>query len=252
MVGAVIELRGACGGTESQLFAEEMKEYFESFIRSKGYAVSSSYDEAKALRLKVSGNTAYNYIRFEAGVHKVIRVPETESRGRLHSSTIIITILPEVPFNFELNQKELKIEYTRAQGPGGQHVNKTESACKITHEPTGLTVSIQESRYQYQNKEKALEIIKQRVFQYEFDKKKGEDLELRKSQSTSGDRSEKIRTYNFQQDRITDHRLGKTVFGMKKYLNEGLIFEECIEEMIEVENEMKKRVIVEKLRNLGM
>jgi peptide chain release factor 1 len=251
MVGAILEFRGACGGQESFLFASEMKEIFQSFLQSKGFSCSTTSDENKTIILKASGNDVYNYIRHEAGVHKVIRVPETEARGRLHSSTMILMILPEVPFNYDLDEKELKIEYTRAQGPGGQHVNKTESACRIVHEPSGVTVSIQEYRNQHQNKAKALEIIKEKVFQYEFNKKKMKDAEKRKNLNFTGDRSEKIRTYNFQQDRITDHRLNKTVYGMKKYLNQGVMFEECIEEIADIEYEARKNDFIEQFKELG-
>ena len=251
MTGAIIEFKAGCGGQESSIFASEMKTFFQSFIRSKGFPVTDESDDSsnKVPKIKVSGSSAYNYLKHESGVHKVIRVPETETKGRLHSSTITILILPDVPFNFNLDEKELKIEYTRSQGPGGQHVNKTESACRITHEPTGESVLIQEYRTQHQNKAKALEIIKEKIYQNEFNKKLQKDFENRKSKMGTGDRSEKIRTYNFQQDRITDHRLSKTVYNMKKYLNNGIIFEECIEEMAELENkeifENFKREIIE-------
>ena len=233
MTGAIIEFRGGCGGQESSIFGAEMKEIFKAFLRSKGIQVSEQSDpHSKILKLKAVGSKAYNYIRHESGVHKVIRVPETETKGRLHSSTITLLVLPDVPFNFSLLKSDLKIEFTTAQGPGGQHVNKTESACRITHIPSEISVLIQEYRNQHQNKAKALDFIKEKVYQFEFQKKMEADFAHRKTKMGTGDRSEKIRTYNFQQDRITDHRLHKTVFGMTKYLNSGLIFEECIEEMI--------------------
>lgn len=251
MVGAVLEFRGACGGQESQLFAEEMKDYMENFLRSKGFAGVSSSNDGKTIRLKVSGREIYNYIRFEAGVHKVIRVPQTESRGRLHSSTMTLMILPEMPFNFDLDQKQLRFEYMRSQGSGGQHVNTTDSACRVTHIPSGLAVVIQDSRNQHENKARALEVIREKVFQHEFEKKREKDLANRRSQVSTGDRSEKIRTYNFQQDRITDHRLQKTVFGINEYLGGGVIFEECIEEMKDLELKQRREELMQTLIDLA-
>lgn len=247
----MLEFRGACGGQESQLFAEEMKDHIQNFLQSKGFGGLNSTTDGKTIRLKVSGSEAYNYIRFESGVHKVIRVPQTESRGRLHSSTMVLMVLPEMPFNFELDQKQLRFDFMRSQGSGGQHVNTTDSACRVTHQPSGLSVVIQDSRNQHQNKARAVEVIREKVFQYEFEKKKEKDLENRKTQISSGDRSEKIRTYNFQQDRITDHRLQKTVYGMNEYLTGGVIFEECISEMKELEIEQKKNDLLQSLVELA-
>lgn len=232
--GARLEFRAGVGGSEALLFADEMSEYYSSYLANKGYrieVISTGQHGGKVVAFKAKGEGVYKHIIHECGVHKVIRVPETETKGRLHSSTISIVVLPDVPFEFKLIDKELRYEYMRAQGPGGQHVNKTESACRVTHIPTGITVMMQDDRSQANNKKMATELIRDKLYQLEFDKKMGEEMAKRKTQIGSGDRSDKIRTYNFPQDRITDHRLGKTVYGIKNGVVSGDIFDECIEEM---------------------
>lgn len=154
-------------------------------------------------------------LKCESGVHKVIRVPETEAKGRLHSSTISMIVMPVVPFSFEVDPKDIKYQFTRSSGPGGQGVNKIESACRAIHVPTGLMVFIQEERSQDANKKRATDLLKQKVFEIEYKKAMDEEQSKRKSQVTTLDRSEKIRTYNYPQDRITDHRTGLTKFGIK-------------------------------------
>lgn len=205
--GAILEFRSGSGGEEAYLFSQELSTVYKSFLEGKGYKVKEDedYTDKKMSKLTVAGETAYDLMLCEAGVHKVIRIPKTESKGRLHSSTAVLVVLPQVPFNFELNMKELDIEFTTSQGPGGQHVNKTESACRITHIPTGIQVCIQKYRVQHQNKLEALNIIKQKIYQVEREKKMEQEMKHRQGQVLTGDRSEKIRTYNFQQDRITDH-----------------------------------------------
>lgn len=140
-----------------------MAQYFKNFIRSEGFSCSEEDSQGKGTRIKVRGEGCYDFLKHESGVHKVIRVPETEARGRLHSSTIVLLVLPDVPFTFNLEEKDLKYEFTTAQGPGGQHVNKTESACKITHVPTGITAINQETRCQHQNKLSAQKNIREKV-----------------------------------------------------------------------------------------
>jgi len=228
---AIMEFRGGVGGTESTLFAGEMAEYYRHYLIAKGFSVTeenSLQSTSKVIRYKIKGEKIYAIMICESGVHKVIRVPETEAKGRLHSSTISIVVLPDVPLDFKLNEKELRIDYMRAQGPGGQHVNKTESACRITHVPSGVSVLIQEDRSQAKNRSKAMEIIREKLYQIEFEKHEEEQKLKRKGQIGSGDRSDKIRTYNFPQDRITDHRLNKTVFGIVHQLSSGELFDECI------------------------
>lgn len=237
--GAIVEFRGGVGGDESHIFAEEMFNFYSGFLGSKGYSVQRKEVSAssKNMSFKVSSNAAYREIKCDSGVHKVIRVPETETKGRLHSSTISLVVLPDVPFEFNLNEKELKLEYCRSQGPGGQHVNKTESACRVTHLPTGTQVLIQDFREQHKNKMRAIEVLKERLYQLEFEKKREEEKRNRKMQMGSGDRSDKIRTFNFQQDRITDHRLNKTVYGIEKHLATGEFFDECIQQILNDEKE---------------
>ena len=237
--GALVEFRAGVGGEESHLFAEEMCHFYMAFMSSRGYNVQKKEvsSTSKTLSLKVSSNMAYKELKCEAGVHKVIRVPATETKGRLHSSTISIVVLPDVPFEFNLNEKELKLEYCRAQGPGGQHVNRTESACRVTHIPTGLQVLIQDSREQHKNRSRAIEVLRDRLYHLEFEKKCSEEKKNRKSQMGSGDRSDKIRTFNFQQDRITDHRLNKTAFGIARQMETHEFFEECIDEILKAERQ---------------
>jgi peptide chain release factor 1 len=228
---AIMEFRGGVGGAESTLFAIEMADYYRHYMAAKGYHVveeNSSQSTSKVIRYKIKGEKVYAIMICESGIHKVIRVPETESKGRLHSSTISIVVLPDVPMEFKLNEKELRIDYMRAQGPGGQHVNKTESACRITHMPSGVSVLIQEDRSQAKNRARAMEIIREKLYQIEFEKREEEQKLKRKGQIGTGDRSDKIRTYNFPQDRITDHRLNKTVFGIVQQLSSGDLFDECI------------------------
>lgn len=248
---AILEFRGGVGGAESLLFAEEMSGYYQSYLVQKGFSVQPLADTSqggKVFSFRARGEGIYKFILPEAGVHKVIRVPETESRGRLHSSVISIVVLPDVPFEFKLNEKELKYEYMRAQGPGGQHVNKTESACRITHIPTGTSVMMQDDRSQENNRRRALELIRQKLYQMEFEKKMAAEMSKRKSQIGTSDRSDKIRTYNFPQDRITDHRLGKTVYGIESALNSGSIFDECIAEIQEREFREETEAFKQQLR----
>lgn len=243
--GAILEFRAGVGGSEALLFAEEMSEHYQHYLSGKGFrieGISSTKQGGKVIAFKAKGRGVYSHILHESGVHKVIRVPETEAKGRLHSSTISIVVLPDVPFEFRLNEKDLKFEFMRSQGPGGQHVNKTESACRVTHLPTGTTVMMQDERCQITNKLRAVELLREKLYQQEFAKKENEEMAKRKVQIGTADRSDKIRTFNFPQDRITDHRLGKTVFGIQQHLISGKLFEECIEEMqkAEFENSLKE------------
>lgn len=247
--GAIVEFRAGVGGDESTIFAEEMCSFYTTFLGSKGYSVQRKEvaSSSKTISFKVNGNIAYKEIKCESGVHKVIRVPETETKGRLHSSTISLVVLPDVPFEFNLNEKELKLEYCRSQGPGGQHVNKTESACRVTHISTGIQVLIQDFREQHKNKMRAIEVLRDKLYLLEFEKKRQEEKRSRKSQIGSGDRSDKIRTFNFQQDRITDHRLNKTVFGIERHLQTGEFFDECIQQVLESEREETLKDFYEEL-----
>lgn len=245
-----IEFRGGVGGIEGFLFAEELSHNYENYLISKSYSVTRIKDTSKSIKLKVFGKGAYKKIKCESGVHKVIRIPKTETKGRLHSSTMSLVVLPEVPFDFKINEKDLRFDYMRSQGPGGQHVNKIESACRATHPKYGVSVLIQESREQHKNKKMAVEILTEKIYQIEFERKMGEEKQDRKMQIGGGDRSDKIRTFNFQQDRITDHRLGKTVFGIERVLNGEKFFDECIEEVLREEKEQKFKRFFDMLKEM--
>ena len=234
-----LEFRGGVGGEEGYLFADELSYNYENYLISKNYQVSRIQDTAKSIKLRVTGKGAYKRIKCESGVHKVIRIPKTEGKGRLHSSTMSLVVLPEVPFDFKINEKDLRFDYMRSQGPGGQHVNKIESACRATHPKYNISVLIQESREQYKNKVKAIELLTEKIYQLEFEKKMEKEKTNRKKQIGGGDRSDKIRTFNFQQDRITDHRLGKTVFGIERMLNSEEFFDDVIDEILKEETEEK-------------
>ncbi len=212
----ILEIRPGTGGDEASLFAREIYEMYKKYIRDKGWReeiVDMVYDESggiKQLVTEIKGTSVYREFKYESGVHRVQRVPKTESSGRIHTSTISVVVLPIVKeSDFEINDKDLKIDYYRASGAGGQHVNKTSSAVRIVHIPTGIMATSQKTSSQLQNKENAIEVLRSRLYLKNQEDKSKNDSKLRKEQMGGGERSEKIRTYNFLQDRITDHRLGK-------------------------------------------
>ncbi|KAL4475462.1 hypothetical protein ABPG72_013286 [Tetrahymena utriculariae] len=246
-----LEVRGGAGGSESSLFADEVFKMYQAFLSQQGYQFNiDSFQVDMAINkgcklgvLKASGPNIYKRMMNESGVHKVIRVPETESKGRLHSSTISVVVMPVVPLDFKVDEKDLKFEFMRSQGAGGQHVNKVESACRITHIPTGISVLCQDDRQQERNKQRALKLLTEKLFQVEVEKSNQEQSDERKSQIGGGDRSDKIRTYNFPQGRITDHRTNLTLFGIEKMMK-GEFLEEFIDEYEEkVNNEMIESVL---------
>ena len=230
----IVEIRAGAGGEEAALFAYELYRMYVNYAdknRWKSEEISSNTTElggVKEVTFSVSGNGVYGKLKFESGVHRVQRVPETESQGRIQTSTATVAVLPEVEdVEVKIDEKDLKIDTYRSSGAGGQHVNKTESCIRMTHLPTGIVVTCQDERSQIKNREKALKVMKSRLYDYYNSQYRKEYDENRKSQIGTGDRSERIRTYNFPQGRITDHRIGFTLFNLENFLSGS------IDEMIE-------------------
>ncbi|MDD4125297.1 MAG: peptide chain release factor 1 [Eubacteriales bacterium] len=222
----IIEIRGGAGGEEAALFAGVLYRMYNMYAEQAGYKSELLYANEtelggfKEISFTVMGDGAYSRFKFESGVHRVQRVPETESQGRIQTSTATVAVLPEVEDNeFQLNMEELEITTHRSAGAGGQHVNKTESAIRIIHIPTGTAVDCQDERSQLKNKERALKIMKSRLAELDRQKKDAALASERRSQVGTGDRSERIRTYNYPQGRVTDHRIGLTLYSLEAFAN---------------------------------
>ena len=233
----IIEFRGGAGGEESALFANSLFRMYSMYAEAKGWkteilnANPTELGGFKEISFMISGDGAYSRFKFESGVHRVQRVPETESQGRIHTSTVTVAVLPEAEeVDLQINPTDLQIDTFRSSGAGGQHINKTESAIRITHIPTGTVVECQDERSQYKNKDKAMKILRSRILEQERAKQSEAIAGERKSQVGTGDRSERIRTYNFPQGRVSDHRIGLTLYKIEAIMNGDL--DELIDALI--------------------
>lgn len=222
----IIEIRGGAGGDEAALFANTLYRMYSMYADGRGWkseilnANQTELGGYKEISFAIEGDGAYSRMKFESGVHRVQRVPDTEASGRIHTSTVTVAVLPEVEdVEIEINIGDLQIDTFRAGGAGGQHVNKTESAIRITHLPTGTVVECQDERSQHKNKDKAMKILRSKLYEKQLQEQQAAIASDRKNQVGSGDRSERIRTYNYPQGRITDHRIGLTLYRMEQVLN---------------------------------
>lgn len=246
----IVEIRGGAGGEESALFSAVLFRMYSMYAEKHGYRVEvinaneTELGGYKEISFMIEGDGAYSRFKYESGVHRVQRVPETESQGRVHTSTTTVAVLPEAEdVELEIDPSDLKIDTFRSSGAGGQHINKTSSAIRITHIPTGTVVECQDERSQYKNKDKALKVLKSRLLKEKQDKQASEIAADRKSQVGTGDRSERIRTYNYPQGRLTDHRIGLTLYKLEDILNGNL--DEVIDALIAADRAEKLKESME-------
>ena len=234
----ILEIRAGTGGDEAALFANELLRMYQRYAEDQNWKVEylsisdSEKGGMKEVIAKISGQSVYSKLKFESGVHRVQRVPETESQGRVHTSAASVVVLPEAEdVDIQIDEKDIRVDVFRSSGAGGQHVNTTDSAVRITHMPSGIVVQQQDEKSQHKNKAKAMLVLKTRLYDHERKKQEDEISDKRKSQIGSGDRSERIRTYNFPQGRVTDHRINLTLYKLEQILNASGL-EEVISNLI--------------------
>ena len=237
----VVEIRAGTGGDEASIFAGDLYRMYTKFSESRNWSVNlvdlneGTSGGYKEIIFEVNGEDVYGNLKFEAGVHRVQRVPQTETQGRVHTSAATVIVLPEAEeFDVELDMQDVRIERTTSTGPGGQSVNTTYSAIKLHHEPTGIIVSCQDQKSQHKNLDKALKVLRTRLYELEVEKRRQADSLKRKSMVSSGDRSAKIRTYNYPQGRVTEHRIGLTLYDLPKIINGDI--QKIIDELMLAEN----------------
>lgn len=243
----IMEIRGGTGGEEAALFAHSLFRMYSMYAETRGWQIEinniseTELGGIKEVSFTIDGDGAYSRLKFEGGTHRVQRVPETETQGRVHTSAATVAVMPEAEeVEFELNMNELKIDTFRSSGAGGQHINKTSSAIRVTHLPTGTVVECQDERSQYKNKDKALRVLRSRLLQQKQEEQHAEISAERKSQVGTGDRSGRIRTYNYPQGRVTDHRIGLTLYKLDSFLDGNL--DEMIDALVTADQ-------AEKLKN---
>tara|TARA_X000000950_G_C13904884_1_gene656385 strand:- start:1136 stop:2197 length:1062 start_codon:yes stop_codon:yes gene_type:complete len=242
---AIIEIRAGTGGEEAALFASDLLRMYSKFSELKKWKTEimdisqTDHNGVKEVVLNISGKDVFGNLKFESGTHRVQRVPQTESGGRVHTSAATVAVLPEAnDIDVEILEKDLRVDIFRASGPGGQSVNTTDSAVRVTHMPTGVVAQCQDEKSQHKNKAKALKVLRSRIFEIETQKKEDERALERKNQVGSGDRSERIRTYNFPQGRVTDHRISMTLYKLEQILN-GEFLDDIISGLV-TDSNMKK------------
>jgi peptide chain release factor 1 len=240
----VMEIRAGTGGDEASIFAGDLYRMYTRYCENKGWRTNVlDFSEGtsggyKEIQFEVTGEDVYGTLKFEAGVHRVQRVPQTETQGRVHTSAATVMVLPEAEeFEVEIDPKEVRIDFFCSSGPGGQSVNTTYSAVRITHLPTGLVAQCQDEKSQHKNKDKAFRVLRSRLYDMELARRQEEDAAKRNSQVSSGDRSAKIRTYNYPQGRVTDHRIGLTLYDLQNIMNGDV--QKLIDELMMVQNTEK-------------
>lgn len=247
-----LEIRAGAGGNEASLFASDLLRMYTRISEINGWKaeiISTNYSGIggiKEITIYIKGDDVNKYLKFESGVHRVQRIPQTESSGRIHTSTVTVAVLPEVEdIEIEINPKDIRIDTYRASGAGGQHVNKTESAIRITHFPTNIVVSCQDESSQHKNKDRAMKVLKSRLYEVEMERQQDHIANDRKSKVGKGDRSEKIRTYNFPQSRVTDHRINGRNFNIESILDGNI--ESLVKELKEINS---KQLLTEKFEEI--